>query len=134
VGLLPGRYWAGPLNTVRGLGNVNSAAQAAGVVALTDKDFLSDIRVRNRADLDRLTHELQSLGLEIVPSAGNFVLIRFSGTLRKAAKATNDRLLSEGIILRHVPDHGLPDYIRMTLGTPAECGRVIGSLKQFLDK
>ena len=123
----------GPMNSVRGLGNVNAIAQAAAVAALSDKDFTVKIRARTIADREKLAKDLKELGLEVVPSATNFVLIRFPDWPEKNAEAASKHLLAEGIILRHVPDHGLPEYIRMTLGTPKECKRVIDSLRHFLE-
>ena len=123
----------GSMNTVRGLGNVNSIAQAAATAALKDTEFLKDIRLRNREGIQRLTKDAETIGLTVVPSAGNFILMGFPNTPGKTADAANNFLLSEGIILRHVPDHGLPNHIRMTLGTPEECRRVMSCLKRFLN-
>jgi len=123
---------AEPMSTVKGLGNVNSIAQAAAVAALTDMEFPNQIRRRNRKDLDKLASDLAAIGLETVPSATNFMLIKFPDEPGRSAKEANQHLLNEGIILRYVADHGLPDYIRMTLGSPEECKRVVDSLKRFL--
>src|SRR3546814_1940197 len=66
------------INRLRGPFNVNAAAQAAGLAALDDIAWLDKARSHNDTELPRVSTALRGLGLEVLPSVGNFVLIRRS--------------------------------------------------------
>lgn len=119
------------LNRVRGPFNVSSAAQAAGVAALEDLAFTDRARAHNDVWLPWLTRELGALGLTTLPSVGNFLLAGFQGTGRSAADA-NAHLNRDGIIPRAVANYGLPDFLRITIGTESEMRAVVASLAAFL--
>ena len=97
--------------------NVNSLALAAAVAALDDPDWVQRAVATNATMLERLSAGLAGLGLEHVPSRGNFVLVRF-GSAAEAA-GCNEYLLRAGVIVRPVANYGLPDYLRITTGTEA---------------
>lgn len=115
------------LNRVRQPFNVNALAQAAAVAALADQDFLQRTYEVNRDGKQALTQAFQELGLEYVPSYGNFVLVRVGD-----AAAINLALLKRGIIVRPVTGDGLPEWLRVSVGLPQENTRFIAALREIL--
>jgi histidinol-phosphate aminotransferase len=114
------------LNRVRQPFNVNSLAQAAASAALFDEDFLKTSYDCNQAGLLQLTKGLEALGLGVMPSRGNFVLVDLS-TRQPNAKPSDalgskvfDALLAKGVITRPVGNYGLPNHLRVSIGTAAE--------------
>jgi histidinol-phosphate aminotransferase len=103
------------LNRVRQPFNVNTVAQAAAVAALADEDFLARSFELNLRGMQQLTEAFDALGLEYVPSVGNFVLVKVG----PAAKVYQE-LLRRGVIVRPVANYGLPEWLRITVGLPQE--------------
>ncbi len=123
---------ADALNRIRGPFNVNGPALAAGVAALADEAHVAAAVAHNEEWLPRLAAEIGALGLEIVPSVGNFLLIRFPSTPGRTAKEADAFLTARGLVLRGVGAYGLPDCLRLTVG-PAEANRlVIEALTEFM--
>lgn len=116
------------LNRVRQPFNVNSLAQSAAVAALQDTDFVDRSRVLNDAGLRVLTDELSALGLDVIPSMGNFVLV----DLGRPAVPVYEALLQSGIIVRPVGNYGLPNHLRISVGLPEQNQRLIAELKRIL--
>ncbi|WP_298726276.1 histidinol-phosphate transaminase [uncultured Ferrovibrio sp.] len=121
------------LNRVRGPFNVNSAAQAAGVAALEDVAWLDKARSHNDIELPRVSDALSRLGLHVLPSVGNFLLIRFPGGPEQSKKA-DDFLRGKGLILRAMGAYGLPESLRLSIGTVEENDLVIAALTEFMAK
>jgi histidinol-phosphate aminotransferase len=119
------------LNRVRGPFNVSSAAQAAGIAALEDLAFADRSRAHNDAWLPWLVRELRALGLAVPDSVGNFALAGFPGGAKSAAAAAA-HLGADGIIPRAVGAYGLPDHLRITVGTEGEMRATVASLRRFL--
>lgn len=119
------------LNRVRGPFNVNAAAQAAGVAALQDVAWIDKARSHNDIELPRLTAGLNRLGLGVVPSVGNFLLIRFPKGVEQA-NAADLHLRRQGLILRGMAGYGLADCLRLTIGTVAENDRVLAAFTGFM--
>jgi histidinol-phosphate aminotransferase len=116
------------INRIRGPFNVTAAAQAAGIAAVNDVAFTDKARAHNDIWRPWLEAEVRKLGFEVTPSVGNFVLIRFPGdTVGKADEA----LKRKGVVGRRVAAYGLPDCLRITVGTEAENRAVIDGLKAF---
>lgn len=103
------------LNRVRQPFNVNSLAQAAAIAALNDTAFLQKSYELNRDGKQDLEQAFTTLGLTYVPSYGNFVLVKVGDAAR-----INLELLKRGIIVRPVVGDGLPEWLRVTIGLPAE--------------
>jgi histidinol-phosphate aminotransferase len=103
------------LNRVRQPFNVNSVAQAAAVAALADDEFLARSYELNLRGMQQLTQAFGELGLEYVPSVGNFVLVRVG-----PAGRVYQELLKRGVIVRPVANYGLPEWLRVTVGLPEE--------------
>jgi histidinol-phosphate aminotransferase len=109
------------VNRIRGPFNVNNMAQAVVLAALGDQDFVTHSREHNRQQRDRFVRQIGALGnfgLRCVPSEANFVLVLFEGAL-SAAEAYR-RLMDAGYIVRHLPGQGLPQALRITIGTSAQ--------------
>src|SRR5258705_12948467 len=105
------------LNRVRGPFNVTAPAIAAGVAAIEDKAFMETAVAHNEKWLPWVTAEFEKIGIKVTPSIGNFVLMHFPAAKGKDAVAADEHLKKHGIILRRVAAYGLPNCLRMTIGT-----------------
>lgn len=114
------------MNRVRAPFNVSLPAQAAAIAALDDVEHLEASRTLNRAELQRLTRELQAMGLEVAPSQANFVLV----DVKRPARAVYDALLQQGVIVR--PFGNLPTSLRVTAGLARENERFLAALREVL--
>jgi len=115
------------MNRIRQPFNVNSFAQAAAVAALQDQAFLDRSYAINAAGYQQLTAGFDALGLEYVPSFGNFVLVRV-GRDADAGARVNLALLRQGIIVRPVGNYGLPQWLRISIGLPEENAALLNAL------
>jgi histidinol-phosphate aminotransferase len=121
------------LNRVRQPFNVNNIALAAAEAALGDDAFVAESRALNECGMAQLTEGLRALGLEWIPSFGNFVAVRMprlDGAPRAAA--VYQALLRQGVIVRPVAGYEMPDHLRVTVGLPAENARFLGALRAAL--
>jgi len=121
----------GVLHRARGPFNVNLGAQTAAIAALEDTAHISAARDHNARWLPVLTDALRDMGLTVPSSIGNFVLVRFPGGADQA-QAANAHLKKQGIIVRPVSGYGLPDCLRITVGTEDDNKAVIEALKDFI--
>jgi histidinol-phosphate aminotransferase len=115
------------LNRVRQPFNVNALAQAAALAALADVDYVQTSRALNREGMRTLEQGLRALAVDYVPSHANFLLIRVGDAGR-----VYQRLLERGVIVRPVANYGLPEYLRVTIGLPAENRRFLTALESAL--
>ncbi|MCG8441321.1 MAG: histidinol-phosphate transaminase, partial [Caulobacterales bacterium] len=113
--------------------NVNAPAQAAGVAALKDEAFLARSCAHNDSELAYVSGVAEQLGLLAAPSVANFVLLRFPAERGRTAAQADAFLRSRGFILRRVASSGLPDCLRMTLGTAEVNRAVMGALSEFVN-
>jgi histidinol-phosphate aminotransferase len=118
------------MNRLRQPFNVNLAAQAAAVAALEDIAHVDAGRANNDVQLPKLSKALSALGFKVLPSVGNFVLVGF-GSPERAAKA-NAAMMADGLIPRMVAAYGLPEFLRITIGTEQEVDAVAASLAAFV--
>lgn len=119
------------MNRIRQPFNVNSLAQAAAIAALNDKAFLEQGARNNAAGYKQLTAAFDELGMEYVPSYGNFVLVKV-GEDDGAGARVNLALLKQGVIVRPVGNYGLPQWLRISIGLPQENATFIAALKKAL--
>jgi histidinol-phosphate aminotransferase len=117
------------MNRIRQPFNVNSLAQAAAMAALGDVEFLDRSYRMNREGKLRLEQAFAELGLEYVPSFGNFVLVRVGD-----APAVYERLLRAGVIVRPVAGYGLPQWLRVSIGLPQENEAFLAALPGALGR
>ena len=117
------------LEKVRQPFNINAIAQAGALAALDDSEHLAATRHNNRQGLDLLEGAFRQMGLEFVPSAGNFVLVRVGD----GAKVFGE-LQKRGIIVRPMAGYGLPEWIRISVGTSHENARCLAALREISGK
>jgi len=122
------------LNRIRGPFNVSGAAIAAGVAAVKDRAFIEAAVAHNDEWLGWVTGELTQLGLSVTPSVGNFILIHFPDEDGKRAVDAEAHLASNGCVLRLVGNYGLPNAIRMSIGTEEANRAVVSALTSFMSK
>ncbi|MDD5115739.1 MAG: histidinol-phosphate transaminase [Candidatus Omnitrophica bacterium] len=108
--------------------NVNSLAQAAGIAALDDKEFLRKTRKGVLEGKAFLCRELSRMGLVFLSSVANFILIDTGRDCLEMFKA----MLKFGVIVRDMKQYGLKNFIRVTIGTRKENERFIRVLKKIL--
>ena len=122
------------LNRIRGPFNVNGAALAAGVAALGDQAHLDKAVAHNERWLPWLSEEVGRLGIKATPSVGNFLLLHFPGKDGRDAKSADAFLTSRGYILRAVGAYGLPNCLRLTIGTEEANRGLVAALAEFMGK
>ena len=121
------------LNRMRGPFNVSAPAMAAGLAALGDVEFTHKARAHNETWLTWTREQLIAIGLEVPPSAGNFVLVRFPAGTGRGAEAADAFLKDRGIIVRRMTAYGLDDCLRITIGLEGEMHAVVDALTAFLE-
>jgi histidinol-phosphate aminotransferase len=116
------------MNRVRQPFNVNSIALVAAAAALDDMEFVARSYAENLQGLRQLEEGSNSLGLEFIPSYGNFITVRVG----RAAEIYK-RLLRRGVIVRPIGGgYGLPEHLRVTVGTAQENEKFLGALAASL--
>ena len=111
------------LNRVRQPFNVNGLAQAAAIAALSEQQWLQSARAANAEEMERVRTGLADMGVECLPSKGNFLLAEIPD-----AAACNEFLLRQGVIVRPVANYGLPGYLRISIGTQPENERLLTAM------
>jgi histidinol-phosphate aminotransferase len=115
------------MNRVRQPFNASVIAQAAAAAALEDEDFVRQTVGNNRQGMAQLVAAFTELGLEWIPSSGNFVAVKVGD-----GEKVNRALLAQGVIVRPVSSYGLPEWLRVSIGLPAENTRFIAALRRAL--
>ena len=116
------------LNRVREPFNVNSLALVAAAAALDDVNHLERSRATNRAGMRQLQDACRQLGLNWLPSVGNFLCV----DVGRPGREVFLELLKQGVIVRPVDNYGLPRFLRISIGTEAENARLIEVLNAVL--
>jgi histidinol-phosphate aminotransferase len=106
----------------------STLAQAAGIGALTDKAFLHRSLELNARGLRTLTEGLKEMGLGVVPSDANFVMVVLADAEQAACMV--EQLLAQGVIVRPLKAFGLPQCIRISTGTDEDNQRCVAALQQ----
>jgi histidinol-phosphate aminotransferase len=115
------------MNRVRQPFNVNSVALAGATAALGDTEFVRRSFELNRKGMHQLTDGFKRLGLDYIPSYGNFVSFRV-----KDAAGVFQKLLRAGVIVRPIASYGMPQHLRVTVGLESENDRFLQSLGKAL--
>ena len=122
------------LNRIRGPFNVSNTGQAMALAALGEQDFVKHSRLHNARERARFAEKLEALGnhgLRPVPSQANFVLILFEGQLN--AESAYEGLMKRGYITRWLPGQGLPQALRITIGTAAQMDDIAEALRHMAE-
>lgn len=119
------------MNRMRGIGNVNAIAQEGAISALQDSEFVKDVCKHTNAERRWIGERLLKLGLDPVPSATNFLLVKFPDRSNHSAGVAIRFLEQQGVIVRDVDDYGLEDYLRITIGLREENEAVVNALDRF---
>jgi histidinol-phosphate aminotransferase len=115
------------LEKIRQPFNINSLAQAGGLAALDDADHVRKTRENNAIGKSYLQKELVALGCETIPTYANFVLARVGD-----GQGVFEKLQKHGVIVRPMGGYKLPEWIRISIGTPDENARFVSTLKKVL--
>jgi histidinol-phosphate aminotransferase len=116
------------LNRARQPFNNNNLALVAAEAALDDSEHVRRSVENNRQGLQMLKSGLGSMGLRCLPSQANFVCF----DLGRPSDAIYDALLKQGVIVRPLASYSMPDYLRVTVGTPAQNARFIEALRRVI--
>ncbi len=117
------------LNRVRGPFNLSGPALKAAHAAVRDTGYTARCRQENAKWRDWLAAELEKVGVQSDPSFCNFILARFASA--EEAAACDAHLKSEGLVVRMVGGYGLPDCLRITIGSEQACRRVAKAVADF---
>jgi histidinol-phosphate aminotransferase len=104
-------------------------AQRAGLAALQDEAYFDETCKRVIASRERLTGAILDLGFEVLPSAANFILAR---PPRGQANTLFSALRERGIIVRYFDQPRIGDYLRISIGTDAQCDELLAALRDLL--
>ena len=121
------------LNRIRGPFNVSMMQQYAAAAAIRDRAHVERSVAHNEQWRNYLTEEIRKLGLTVNESVGNFILIQFPKG-DKGATHADAFLAKRGLILRGVAGYGLPDALRLTVGTAEANERVVAALRDFMGR
>jgi histidinol-phosphate aminotransferase len=108
----------------------SAVAEAAGIAALSDTEFLHHTLELNARGLRTLEHGLSELGLRPIPSDANFVMVPMGS--EQAARQLCEQLLRRGVILRHLAGFGLPDCVRISTGTGEENQICLDAIREVI--
>ena len=106
----------------------------AALAALADPEFVRNARDANNASMKRFIDDLTALGnhgVRCLPSKANFVLVVFDGAL--AATTALEAIAEAGYAVRHLPGQGLPEALRITIGTQAQMDDIAAVLRQLCE-
>lgn len=137
AGLRLGWGYASPhvvdaLNRIRGPFNVSSAAIEAGIAAVEDQAHIEAAVAHNERWLGWLSREIGALGLEVLPSVANFIAIRFPDEPGRTAADADRFLASRGLVLRAIGAYGMPQFLRLTVGSEEANRLVVAALGEFV--
>lgn len=116
----------GALEKVRQPFNANAIAQAGALAALDDEEHLRETRANNEAGLRQLETEFRLGGWEFIPSSASFVVVKVGDGMRMFSE-----LQKRGIITRPMAGYGLPEWLRVSVGTPEESARFLRALNEI---
>lgn len=115
------------MNRVRQPFNVNELALQSGIIALADQTHIKEVCSLNMSSRNQLSEGLESLKLDFMPSAANFITVKFND-----AERVFNELLKVGIIVRPLKEYGLDNYLRITCGTEIQNRKVLEVLERII--
>ena len=114
------------LNRVRQPFNVNAMAQAAAIAALDDYEYIEKVRSITISGIKFLESEFKKIGLEVIPSSANFILVK-TGNGREVF----EKLQKRKVIVRPMDVYNLPEYVRVTVGTDLQNKIIVNAFKDI---
>ena len=117
----------GALEKVRQPFNINAIAQAGALAALDDTEHLLRTRANNFDGLKFFEQAFHDLKRKYIPSAANFILVHVGDGAR-----VFQEMQKRKVITRPMAGYGLPEWIRISIGTPVENRRCLTALQQAL--
>ncbi len=117
------------LNRLRQPFNLNLPAQFGALAALQDEDYIRESIEVNQQGMACLERGFADLGLNWIPSAGNFITV----DVQRDGVEVYQRLLAKGIIVRPIGGYGMPGHLRISIGLPEENRRLLAALAEVLD-
>ncbi len=120
------------LRSIRGPFSVNQIAVLAGRAAIADRDFQQRSSDHNNRWIPEVTSRLAELGLTVHPTVANFFLVQFDGHNGPRADQALEFFRQQGILLRDMIPYGLPDCLRMSIGTDTEMEQVIACFADLM--
>jgi histidinol-phosphate aminotransferase len=121
------------MNRIRAPFNTNRIGQEAAIAALQDEEFVDrsvSLNERGRRQLEEGFAELEDLGVDWTPSQTNFLLIKTP----HAGREVYERMLYHGVIVRPMAGYGLPNHLRITIGTEEQNARCLEALEAALEE
>ena len=115
------------MNRVRQPFNCNNLALAAAAAALDDHEFVARSYALNRAGMEQILEGLKRFGFSHIPSRGNFLTFKVGD-----AAALNQKLLQQGVIVRPIAGYGMPEWLRVTIGTELENARFLEAVEKVV--
>jgi histidinol-phosphate aminotransferase len=115
------------LEKIRQPFNINSIAQAGALAALDDVEHVRKTRANNAEGLKFFKESLKPLGVEFIPSAANFILVCVGD-----GQQMFDAMQRQGVIVRPLGGYQLPEWIRISIGTPEENKRCLAALRKAI--
>ena len=101
---------------------------------MADQDHIAAARAHNDKWLTAFPKAMAEIGIECLPSVGNFLLLRFPAEAGRDSKAADAFLGERGLIVRSVDNYGLPDCLRVSLGLDHEMDAVVQALRDFTER
>lgn len=120
------------VNRIRGPFNVSTPAMLAAVAAIEDSAHIQMSKAYTEKWRSWLTDEVTKLGFKVTPSVANFILIHFPQEKGQTAADADAFLTKRGLVLRGLPNYGLPHALRLTIGTEEANRLVVDGLRDFL--
>ena len=120
------------VNRIRGPFNVSTPAMLAAVAAIEDTAHIQMSKAHTEKWRDWLTNEVTKLGFKVTPSVANFILIHFPIEKGRTAADADAFLTKRGLVLRGLPNYGLPHALRLTIGTEEANRLVVDGLRDFV--
>lgn len=117
------------LNRVRQPFNVDTVALAAATAVLDDEEYLQRSRQVNRDGLKQLAAGFETLGLDYIPSSGNFIAV----DVGRDGQTVFEGLLKQGVIVRPMAGYGMAQHLRVSVGLPEENARCLEALQTVLE-
>jgi len=118
------------MNKLRTPFNTSGVAQAAALAAIDDREYVERCIAMNSVERARLTEGLLAMGLDPVPSETNFVFMEVGPD----AKQVCDELLHAGVIVRPLGWMGMPEAIRISVGTEEENEKCLAAMRPILER